>query len=192
MEYKKLIVRGISYSQTQSGAYALLLEQPDSGVKLPIVIGNFEAQSISIGLEKDLKTPRPLTHDLFTNFLEEAHYSVEYVLIYKFVDGVFFANINFVNRILGNSITLDSRTSDAVAMAVRFDAPIYTTQTIIDETGIILNMDEQDWDNDEPSSSQQKSIEELNKELNNAVRNEDFDLAQKIQEEIKNRNKKID
>ena len=76
MEYKKLIVRGISYSQTQSGAYALLLEQPDSGVKLPIVIGNFEAQSISIGLEKDLKTPRPLTHDLFTNFLEEAHYDV--------------------------------------------------------------------------------------------------------------------
>ena len=192
MEYKKLIVRGISYSQTQSGAYALLLEQPDSGVKLPIVIGNFEAQSISIGLEKDLKTPRPLTHDLFTNFLEEAHYSVESVLIYKFVDGVFFAHINFVNRILGNSITLDSRTSDAVAMAVRFDAPIYTTQTIIDETGIILNMDEQNWDNDEPSSSQQKSIEELNKELNNAVRNEDFDLAQKIQEEIKSRNKKID
>ena len=114
------------------------------------------------------------------------------MLIYKFIDGVFFANINFVNRILGNSITLDSRTSDAVAMAVRFDAPIYTTQTIIDETGIILNMDEQDWDNDEPSSSQQKSIEELNKELNNAVRNEDFDLAQKIQEEIKSRNKKID
>ena len=172
MEYKKLIIRGISYSQTQSGAYALLLEQPDSGIKLPIVIGNFEAQSISIGLEKDLKTPRPLTHDLFSKFIEEAHYIVESVIIYKFVDGVFFANINFTNRILGNSITLDSRTSDAVAMAVRFDAPI--------------------WDNDEPSSSQQKSIEELHEELNNAVRNEDFDLAQKIQKEIKSRNKKID
>ena len=117
---------------------------------------------------------------------------MESVIIYKFVDGVFFANINFTNRILGNSITLDSRTSDAVAMAVRFDAPIYTTQTVIDETGFILNMDEQDWDNDEPSSSQQKSIEELHEELNNAVRNEDFDLAQKIQKEIKSRNKKID
>ncbi len=192
MEYKKLIIRGISYSQTQSGAYALLLEQPDSGIKLPIVIGNFEAQSISIGLEKDLKTPRPLTHDLFSKFIEEAHYIVESVIIYKFVDGVFFANINFTNRILGNSITLDSRTSDAVAMAVRFDAPIYTTQTVIDETGFILNMDKEDWDNDEPSSSQQKSIEELHEELNNAVRNEDFDLAQKIQKEIKSRNKKID
>ena len=196
MDYKKLIIRGISYSQTQSGAYALLLEHPETGVKLPVVIGSFEAQSISMGLEKDLKPPRPLTHDLFAEFVENARYTLESVVIYKIVDGVFFSNINFVNRLLGDNITLDARTSDAVAMAVRFDAPVYTTKEVLNEAGILLNLDFQEEDNDdadeEPAYAPSKSIQELQSELDDAVKNEDFDLAIKIQEEIKARNKKID
>ena len=196
MDYKKLIIRGISYSQTQSGAYALLLEHPETGVKLPVVIGSFEAQSISMGLEKDLKPPRPLTHDLFAEFVENARYTLESVVIYKIVDGVFFSNINFVNRLLGDNITLDARTSDAVAMAVRFDAPVYTTKEVLNEAGILLNLDFHEEDSDdtdeEPSYAPSKSIQELQSELDDAVKNEDFDLAIKIQEEIKARNKKID
>ena len=196
MDYKKLIIRGISYSQTQSGAYALLLEHPETGVKLPVVIGSFEAQSISMGLEKDLKPPRPLTHDLFAEFVENARYTLESVVIYKIVDGVFFSNINFVNRLLGDSITLDARTSDAVAMAVRFDAPVYTTKEVLNEAGILLNLDFHEEDSDdadeEPAYAPYKSIQELQSELDDAVKNEDFDLAIKIQEEIKARNKKID
>lgn len=195
MDYRRLIVRGISYSQTQSGAYALLLEQPETGVKLPIVIGNSEAQSISVGLEKDLHPPRPLTHDLFTNFVESAHYTLESVVIYKIVDGVFFSHLNFINKIIGDSITLDARTSDAVAMAVRFDSPIYTINQVINEAGILLDIQNSDWKEEEtniPKEKPIKSIKELQEELDEAVKNEDFDLAVKIQEEIKNRNKKID
>lgn len=186
MDYKKLIVRGISYSHSQKGAYALLLEHPDTQMKLPIVVGHYEAQAIAIILEKS-PSPRPLTHDLFAHFIESARYTLESVLIYKLVDGVFYAYINFVNRILGDSISLDARTSDAVAMAVRFNAPIYTTQEVITQAGILLDK-EPHYEEYPP----QKSIEELNEELREAVKNEDFDLAVKIQEELKNRNKKID
>ena len=186
MDYKKLIVRGISYSQTQSGAYALLLEEPETGIKLPIVIGNFEAQSISMGLEKDFKLTRPLTHDLFARFIEDTRYIIESVVIYKIVDGVFFSNINFTNRLIGDSITLDSRTS------------VYTTQNVLDEAGILLNLNEED-DEDEIEETfpdvitePVKSMQELQEELEEAVKNEDFDLALKIQEEIKNRNHNIE
>ena len=194
MDYKKLIVRGISYSQTQSGAYALLLEEPETGIKLPIVIGNFEAQSISMGLEKDFKLTRPLTHDLFARFIEDTRYIIESVVIYKIVDGVFFSNINFTNRLIGDSITLDSRTSDAVAMAIRFDAPVYTTQNVLDEAGILLNLNEDEIEENFPDviTEPVKSMQELQEELEEAVKNEDFDLALKIQEEIKNRNHNIE
>ena len=121
---------------------------------------------------------------------------MESVVIYKIVDGVFFSNINFVNRLLGDNITLDARTSDAVAMAVRFDAPVYTTKKVLNEAGILLNLDFHEEDNDdtdeEPAYAPSKSIQELQNELDDAVKNEDFDLAIKIQEEIKARNKKID
>ena len=136
MDYKQLIIRGISYSQTQSGAYALLLEDEETHVKLPVVIGNFEAQSISLGLEKDIQSPRPLTHDLFTKFILSAHYELISVVIYQIVDGVFFSNINFKNKLTEEELVLDARTSDAVAMAVRFDAPIYTTPQVLSEAGI--------------------------------------------------------
>jgi bifunctional DNase/RNase len=105
MDYKQLIIRGISYSQTQSGAYALL-EHEETHIKLPVVIGNFEAQSISLGLEKDIHPPRPLTHDLFTKFIHSANYELVSVIIYQIVDGVFFSNINFKNKATDEELIL--------------------------------------------------------------------------------------
>ena len=200
MDYKKLIIRGISYSQTQTGAYALLLEHEETSVKLPVVIGNFEAQSISLGLEKDLKPPRPLTHDLFSKFVNSTHYTLESVIIYQIIDGVFFSNLNFKNKDNGEELILDARTSDAVAMAVRFDAPIYTTEQVLNEAGILLEIDQNSEasspdisaDNSDISDFRKLSMEELNSLLEDAVKEEDYDLAMEIQEELKRRNKKID
>ena len=199
MDYKQLIIRGISYSQTQSGAYALLLEHEETGVKLPVVIGNFEAQSISLGLEKDLRPPRPLTHDLFTKFVNSTHYTLESVIIYQIIDGVFFSNLNFKNTENGEELILDARTSDAVAMAVRFDAPIYTTEQVLNEAGILLEIDNnnelpepEEALESETSDLRKLSTEELQILLDDAVREEDYDSAMEIQEELKRRNKKID
>lgn len=199
MDYKRLVIRGISYSQTQSGAYALLLEDEETNIKLPVVIGNFEAQSISLGLEKDIHPPRPLTHDLFAKFVTSAHYQLTSVIIYQIVDGVFFSNIIFKNQDTGEELTLDARTSDAVAMAVRFDAPIFTTPQVLNEAGILLDLEEAPkeqaateelapLDNDLHNIS----LEELQTLLDEAVKEEDFDYALEIQEEIKRRKKKID
>jgi len=199
MDYKQLIIRGISYSQTQSGAYALLLEHEETGVKLPVVIGNFEAQSISLGLEKDLRPPRPLTHDLFTKFVNSTHYTLESVIIYQIIDGVFFSNLNFKNTENGEELILDARTSDAVAMAVRFDAPIYTTEQVLNEAGILLEIDNNNElpepetaSESETSDLRKLSTQELQILLDDAVREEDYDSAMEIQEELKRRNKKID
>lgn len=197
MDLKELVIRGISYSQTQSGAYALLLEHEETNVKLPVVIGNFEAQSISLGLEKDIHPPRPLTHDLFSKFILEAEYSIVSVVIYQIVDGVFFSNINLVNNQNGATLALDARTSDAVAMAVRFEAPIFTTTDVLNEAGILLDIEEktdaQDYEeSDAAQGISALSMEELTKLLDDAVRDEDYDTAMEIQEEIKRRKKKID
>ena len=199
MDYKKLIIRGISYSQSQSGAYALLLEQEETSVKLPVVIGNFEAQSISLGLEKDLNPPRPLTHDLFAQFVKNTGFKLESVIIYQIKDGVFFSNINFKNPLTEEELILDARTSDAVAMAVRFDAPIYTTSDVLNEAGILLELEEtqkMEAEEEEVSTDfndlSEVSLEELNQLLNEAVKEEDYDTALRLQEEIKRRNKKIE
>lgn len=200
MDYKQLIIRGISYSQTQTGAYALLLEHEETNVKLPVVIGNFEAQSISLGLEKDIHPPRPLTHDLFTKFIISANFELVSVIIYQIVDGVFFSNINLKNKLTDEEMILDARTSDAVAMSVRFDAPIYTTEQVLNEAGILLELDDLSKDDDVFSELEHEdddnikniSLDELQKLLDNAVKEEDFDTALEIQEEIKRRKKKID
>lgn len=199
MDYKQLIIRGISYSQTQSGAYALLLEHEETNVKLPVVIGNFEAQSISLGLEKDIHPPRPLTHDLFTKFIISAQFELSSVIIYQIVDGVFFSNINFKNSATQEELILDARTSDAVAMAVRFDAPIYTTQQVLNEAGILLELEETAKEEEvfselilDEDALKNVSMEELQKLLDEAVKDEDYDTALEIQEEIKRRKKKID
>ena len=198
MDYKRLIIRGISYSQTQSGAYALLLEDEETAIKLPVVIGNFEAQSISLGLEPDIHPPRPLTHDLFTKFVQTANYALESVIIYQIVDGVFFSNINFRNNESGEEMILDARTSDAVAMAVRFNAPIYTTPQVLNEAGILLEIElpegEAVAETEESESGNLSKLptEELKTLLDQAVHDEDYDAAVELQEELKKRNKKID
>ena len=201
MDYKKLIIRGISYSQTQSGAYALLSEHEETSVKLPVVIGNFEAQSISLGLEKDINPPRPLTHDLFTQFVKNANFQIESGIIYQIKDGVFFSNINFKNPLSDEELILDARTSDAVAMAVRFDAPIFTTSDVLNEAGILLELDETPKSEEDEADFENVSdvndlsgltSEELNTLLADAVKEEDFDTALRLQEEIKRRNKKIE
>ena len=198
MDYKQLVIRGISYSQTQSGAYALLLEHEETNVKLPVVIGNFEAQSISLGLEKDIHPPRPLTHDLFSKFVTSCGFTLTSVIIYQIQDGVFFSNINFRNESNGEEMILDARTSDAVAMAVRFDAPIFTTDQVLNEAGILLEIEEKNTESgfsetvDADESLSAMSIEELQKLLEDAVKEEDYDTAMEIQEEIKRRKKKID
>lgn len=199
MDYKKLIIRGISYSQTQTGAYALLLEDEETKVKLPIVIGNFEAQSISLGLEKDIRPPRPLTHDLFTKFVNSTHFTLESVLIYQIVDGVFFSNINFKSNLDAEDIILDARTSDAVAMAVRFNSPIYTTDEVLNEAGILLDIDDfekeistESEDLPEVENLSKLSLSDLQSLLEEAVKDEDYESAMELQEEIKKRNREID
>lgn len=198
MDYKRLIIRGISYSQTQSGAYALLLEHEETKVKLPVVIGNFEAQSISLGLEKDIHPPRPLTHDLFAKFVSITNYELFSVIIYQIIDGVFFSNINFKNKANNEELIMDARTSDAVAMAVRFDAPIYTTPQVLNEAGILLELDEpapQDSDSEHLAPEgdlASLTLQDLQKLLEEAVKDEDFDAAMELQQEIKKRNKKIE
>ncbi|MBD8017990.1 bifunctional nuclease family protein [Kaistella pullorum] len=197
MDYQRLTIRGISYSQTQSGAYALLLEHEETNVKLPVVIGNFEAQAISLGLEKDIHPPRPLTHDLFSKFVRSANYSLASVIIYQILDGVFFSNLNFKNNETGDELILDARTSDAVAMAVRFDAPIFTTPQVLSEAGILLELEEptpaqEDIDAVMEGDLAMVPLEGLQKLLDEAVKDEDFDAALELQKEIKRRNRKIE
>lgn len=193
MNYKKLIVKGITYSQSQNGAYALLLEEENFTIKLPVVIGSFEAQAISLGLENDLKPDRPLTHDLFASFISAAEFQIESVLIYKIIDGVFFSNINFRNKTTEEALVLDARTSDAVALAVRFKVPIYTTSEVLESAGILLdfatpNTPEHEEDNHrEP----QFSLAELERQLAEAVEKEDFDTAHRLKLEIDRRSDEI-
>lgn len=201
MDYKELNIRGISYSQTQSGAYALLLEHIPTKIKLPVVIGNFEAQAISLGLEKDIQPPRPLTHDLFATFVSTVNYEMVSVLIYQIVDGVFFSNMVFREFGTNKEIVIDARTSDAVAMAVRFSAPIFTTSQVLEEAGILLEIqrDESSEPEFSPSPSELGSqdiynlpLAELKLLLEQAVKDEDFDTALELQEEIKRRKKNLD
>ncbi|MDD1539124.1 bifunctional nuclease family protein [Riemerella anatipestifer] len=198
MDYKKLVIRGISYSQTQSGTYALLLEEVESSIKLPVVIGSFEAQSISLALEKDLKPVRPLTHDLFASFIRDTNYSLEYIVIYQIIDGVFFSHIHFKNNSTRETLFLDARTSDAVAMAVRFGVSIYTTKEVLEEAGILLEIQQLNEEDDivtefhNEKQDNRVSLEELRMQLDEAVKNEDFDLAFQLQEEIKKRQRPID
>ena len=146
MSLVRLNIKGISYSQTQSGAYALILSEVDGERKLPIVIGAFEAQSIAIALEKDIQPPRPLTHDLFKNFSDRFDISIKQVIIHKLVDGVFYASL-ICERDNVEEI-IDARTSDAIALALRFSAPIFTYKNILEKAGIILKTDSKTEDDE--------------------------------------------
>ena len=133
MKLVKMKVNGISYSETQTGAYALILSENDGNRKLPIIIGGFEAQSIAIALEQEIKPSRPLTHDLFKSFAERFSIHVKQVIIHKLVDGVFYANI-ICSRDKIEEI-IDSRTSDAIALALRYKAPIFIYDSILKKAG---------------------------------------------------------
>jgi len=134
MSLIRLNIKGISYSQTQNGAYALILSEENGDQKLPIVIGAFEAQSIAIALEKEIMPPRPLTHDLFKTFAIRYDIVVQQVIIHKLLDGVFYSSI--ICERDGIEEIIDARTSDAIALALRFDAPIFTYKNILDKAGI--------------------------------------------------------
>ncbi len=137
----QLTIKGISYSQTQTGAYALVLSEMEGSRTLPIIIGAFEAQSIAIALEKEIRPPRPLTHDLFKTFSDRFSIQIKQVIIHKLVDGVFFSSLLCEKE--GKEEVIDARTSDAIALAVRFLAPIYTYENILNKAGIYLKLDEE-------------------------------------------------
>lgn len=199
MDLIKLLINGISYSQTQNGAYVLILSELDGERKLPIVIGTYEAQSIAIAIEKDIKPPRPLTHDLFKSFCERFDIIVKQVIIHKLVDGVFYSSI-ICDRD-GIEEIIDSRTSDAIALATRFDAPIFTYENILEKAGIIIEIEEYDEEekilfkelfSEETTLAnsedfKDKTIDELQKLLKIAVQNENYETAAKIRDEISNR-----
>jgi len=206
MSLVKLTIKGISYSQTQNGAYALILNEVDGERKLPIVIGAFEAQSIAIALEKEIKPPRPLTHDLFKSFADRFDILVKQVIIHKLVDGVFYSSIICERDKIEEII--DARTSDAIALALRFNAPIFTYKNILDKAGIYLNnpteLENQKPDDQGVLSSPETfgldaegnaskdvyksmSLSELHEALEKAVQNEDYEKAAKIRDEISKR-----
>ena len=196
MEKVKLEIVGMSYSQSQSGAYALILGIPEQKKRLPIIIGSNEAQSIAIELEK-MKPSRPLTHDLFKNFATHFNITVKEVLINKFEEGIFYSQLICDHE--GVISEIDSRTSDAVAIALRFDCPIFAYQSIIDEAGILLEDEPigDDPEAKEPLSGQQEHISDLDKYLleeledmiKDAVENENYEEASKIRDEINKRKK---
>ncbi len=202
----KLNVLGISYSQTQSGAYALILTEENGDRRIPIIVGGFEAQSIAIELE-GLKPPRPLTHDLFLSFAKVFGITVKEVVIYKLEEGVFFSQLLCDNGM--EKITLDARTSDAIALALRFKCPIYTTEEIITKAGIVLDFDKENptdtGSGEEPEKAgpaKQKrsakgseemrtlSMDDLKKQLEDAVSNENYERASMIRDEIERRKSK--
>jgi len=196
MKRVKLKVMGISYSQTQSGAYALILIEENGERRIPIIIGGFEAQAIVIKLE-NLDPPRPLTHDLFKKFADVFKISVIEVMIYKLEEGVFFSKLICHNG--GKAYSIDSRTSDAVAIALRFGCPIYITEEILDKAGITISPSDSDLsvasevDNlfeTESTKYDSYSDEELYKMIDEAVKTEDYERAASIRDEIEKRKKK--
>ncbi|MDP3353340.1 MAG: bifunctional nuclease family protein [Flavobacteriaceae bacterium] len=200
----RLAIKGISYSQTQSGAYALVLNEMDGERTLPIVIGAFEAQSIAIALEKDITPPRPLTHDLFKSFAERFQINIKQIIIHKLVDGVFHSSL--ICELNGKEETIDARTSDAIALAIRFKAPIFTHQNILDKAGIILKLEQKDplsaadkvddflenilTKEDDFNDFDEFTLDELHQKIDDAIAHEDYELAAKIRDEIEKRNKK--
>ena len=196
----KLTIKGISYSQTQTGAYALVLSEMEGSRTLPIIIGAFEAQSIAIALEKEIRPPRPLTHDLFKTFSDRFSIEIKEVIIHKLVDGVFFSSL--ICQKDGVEEVIDARTSDAIAIAVRFQAPIFTYENILDKAGVFLKIEDElglnDLSETEEISSEGEdllevdttslgsklSVSELNDQLDKAIADENYELAAKIRDEI--------
>ena len=198
MNLIQLLINGISYSQTQNGAYALILSEIEGERKLPIVIGTNEAQSIAIAIEKEIKPPRPLTHDLFKNFCVRFDIKIKKVIIHKLVDGVFYSSV--ICERDGIEEIIDSRSSDAIALAIRFEAPIYTYENILEKAGVVIKVEKEideksllkelfSDENSEVENSdlKEKTTKELEELLKIAVQNENYESAAKIRDEISNR-----
>lgn len=206
MKLIQLKINGISYSETQSGAYALILSELDGGRRLPIIIGGFEAQSVAIALDKELKPKRPLTHDLFKSFADRYNIYVKQVIINKLMDGVFFSSL-ICEKDKTEEI-IDSRTSDAIAMALRFNAPIFIYDSILNEAGFDekninkskKNKSDESWIQSfvKEEGKQMKVPDDLNKLplsklkslLDKLVNLEDYEKAVKIRDEISKRENK--
>lgn len=202
MKKIRLEIVGLSYSQTQSGAYALVLGESGGKRRLPIVIGGFEAQAIAIELEKMTPT-RPLTHDLFKSLADSFDIDVTEVIIYNLIEGIFYAKVICSNGI--NEHEIDARTSDAIAIAVRFNCPIFTYDTILSSSGISLEDNSGDVSESEKNEEIEehvnsllseseteytsKSTEELKNMLESALENEQYEAASRIRDEINARKK---
>ena len=202
MKLIQMSVRGISYSETQTGAYALILSEEKGDRKLPIIIGGFEAQSIAIALEQEVKPSRPLTHDLFKSFGERFEIYVKQVIIHKLVDGVFYASLicecDKIEEII------DSRTSDAIALALRYKAPIYTFDSILKKAGFTAavsgeskKLSEDNWiqnfvkeqsnQNEELGDLKKISIAKLKSLLAKLVSQENYENAARVRDELSKR-----
>ena len=194
MEKIKLDIAGLSYSQTQSGAYALVLSEVIGKRRLPIIIGGFEAQAIAIELEK-MTPSRPLTHDLFKNFADNFKINLVEVIIYNLVEGIFFARLICEQN--GKEVEIDSRTSDTIALTDRFESPIYTYEFVLNSAGIILDDEELGEKEDitpeinleeiTKNPTERMTLKELKKQLKNSIDNEDYEAASRFRDEINNR-----
>lgn len=192
-----LEIIGLSYSQTQSGAYALVLGEKDGKRRIPIIIGGFEAQAIAIELE-NMTPSRPLTHDLFKTFASTFEIIIKEIIIYNLVEGIFFAKL--VCEQNGKTVEIDARTSDSIALAVRFNCPVSTYEFILSSAGIVLEDESADLGDNELSSQEvtelieedpddvaKKSISDLELMLDEAIRNEDYERASLLRDEINKR-----
>jgi bifunctional DNase/RNase len=204
MKKVRLEIVGLSYSQTQSGAYALVLGESSGSRRLPIIIGGFEAQAIAIELEK-MSPSRPLTHDLFKAFAQTFDITVTEVLIYNLVEGIFYAKLICTDGT--REVEIDARTSDAIALAVRFNCEIFTYEFILKSAGIVLDDDIEVSSVSEPTSGsgipetkdlsktgdsdeyKGKSSEELKSMLQTALDEEKYEMASKIRDELNQRKK---
>jgi len=206
MELVELKIHGISYSDNTSGAFAIILDEVNGNKKLPIVIGSYEAQSIAIALEKKIKTSRPLTHELFKGFADKFNISLNHIVIHKLSDGVFYSNM--VCEKDSEVVKVDSRTSDAIALSIRFNAPIFVTKEILAEAGFEddkkyskdLNLTDEKFFNDGHISSPDYNTEKakdikkistrnIKKMLEKSIQNEDYELAARLRDELDLRKK---
>ena len=202
MDLIQMKVRGISYSETQTGAYALILNEEKGERKLPIIIGGFEAQSIAIALEQEVKPSRPLTHDLFKSFGERFNINIKQVIIHKLVDGIFFSSLVCERDKIEEII--DARTSDAIALALRFDAPIYAYDSILKKAGFTAaisenskKLSEDKWiqnfvteqtgKNEDIRDLKKLSVSKLKSLLSKLVSQENYEKAAKVRDELSKR-----
>ena len=197
MKKIKLDIVGLSYSQTQSGAYALVLGEVNGRRRLPIIIGSFEAQAIAIEIEK-MTPSRPLTHDLFKSFAQAYHISIQEIIIYNLIDGIFYSKLICSDG--KKTIEIDARTSDAIAVAVRFDCPIYTYEFILSSAGIVIegndfvyleNINETSEETTPPANAMASfsslSTDEIKTKLQEALAEEAYEKAAKLRDELNRR-----